>query len=99
MASPDSAILLVLRHEGGYQPPDPSDPSSPSKFGISEKDYIAWAGLAEAKVENMVESEARLYYLAAWWDRGSYASLNEQALADRYFDLSVNMGTHQATKC
>ena len=99
MALPDSAIRMALEHEGGYQAPDPADPSSPSKFGVSQQEYLAWTGETIANVENMLESEAKLYYLENFWHKGCYSALSEQSVADRYFDLSVNMGTHQATKC
>jgi lysozyme family protein len=98
MATSDSAIKLVLGHEGGYVN-DPGDPGGATKYGVTQKDYTAWTGDENLNVANLLPSEAVQYYQEAWWEKGCYAQIEEQAVADRYFDLAVNLGTSRATKC
>ena len=98
MALPDTAIRMVLTHEGGYCN-DPDDSGGATCMGVTQRDYVNWLGDSNSNVKNITHSEATLYYLEVWWNKGCYSSLLEQSVADRYFDLSVNMGTHQATKC
>lgn len=97
MAESEPAIDMVLRHEGG-KADSPADPGGRTNFGITQANYQAWKRDFTCDVFDCTKFEAQRYYLEKWWNVGSYSQITDQDVANRYFDLSVNMGPRPATK-
>ena len=106
MASFDEAVKNILVIEGGFVD-NPNDPGGATNHGISLrflqtiKDYelgdidndgdIDYFDVAEMKVV-----EAKALYKKYWWDKYKYEDIPDQAVANKIFDMSVNMGARQA---
>jgi lysozyme family protein len=110
MSNFDTAIITVLKHEGGYVN-DPQDPGGATNFGISLK-YLhslgdLWShfdfdfdGDVDAEdIKKMTKEEAIEIYRQYWWDKNQYERILNQQIATKVFDLAVNMGSVQAHKC
>lgn len=107
----EDAIQKTLQHEGRFVD-DPDDPGGATNFGVSlrfvkgELDGTKVAGVefdlnGDGKVDvedirNMTRDMAIAVYFKAFWD-DRFEQL-AAPLAEKYFDLSVNMGKRQATK-
>ncbi len=106
----DRAVEVVLQHEGGLVD-DPDDPGGITNHGISLRflrRVRPGARLGEASggaragpedVRNLTRSEAIELYRRHFWHRYGYASLWDQRVATKVFDLSVNMGPRGAHVC
>ena len=81
----NKAIEKVLSHEGGYVT-DINDPGGETHFGISKKSY------PDLDIQNLTRDEAIGIYRHDWWARLRYCELQDDAIAYKVFDLSVNMG-------
>jgi lysozyme family protein len=104
------AIPLVLKHEGGLSN-NPSDPGGITNYGISLR-FLKGLGnqvpsgviiddqsTADAyDVRNMSIAEATILYKQDWWDKYQYGSINNQLLANKVFDIAVNIGSVEAAK-
>ena len=88
MADFDLAIAVVLRNEGGYVS-DPGDPGGETKYGISKHFY---PGLDISALT--VEAATEIYRRDFW----RYDGVTDQAVANKVFDLGVNIGMHKAVK-
>jgi len=91
MATFDAAVDVVLQREGGYSN-DPADAGQETNFGISKRAF------PEEDIPNLTEARAREIYRVFWWDRYEYWRLEDQKIATKVFDLSVNTGPSQAHK-
>lgn len=91
MSNFDEAIKTVLRHEGGYVN-NPADPGGETKYGISKRSY------PNLDIKNLTSERAAAIYKADWWDRFRYETIDDQRVATKIFDMSVNMGSKQAHK-
>lgn len=87
MADFDLAISIVLKNEGGYKD-DPSDPGGETKYGISKRSY------PQVDIKNLTEEEASAIYLRDFW---KFDGMTNQMLANKVFDMYVNMG-HSAIR-
>jgi lysozyme family protein len=85
MAEFELAITGTLKNEGGYED-DPSDPGGETNFGISKRSY------PQVDIKNLTKEEASAIYLRDFW---KFNGLANQMLANKVFDMYVNMG-HQA---
>ncbi len=81
----DKLIGAVLEHEGGYVN-DPDDPGGETKHGISKRSY---PGL---DIVNLTESQARDIYYRDWWLRLRCNEIQDDRIAQKYLDTSVNVG-------
>lgn len=79
----------MLPHEGGYAN-DPADPGGETKFGISKRTY------PNLDIKHLTESDAQSIYQRDFWEPYPYKLLNSQDVANKVFDLAVNMGHHRA---
>lgn len=104
MSTFDPAIKVVLQHEGGYVN-NPNDPGGATKFGISlrflkgipEFGDFNGDGIVDIQdIKNMDRADAVTIYKACWWDKYKYYNIDDQTLATKVFDLSVNMGANRA---
>lgn len=91
MSSFEIAIERVLKHEGGYVN-NPADKGGETNYGISKRSY------PNLDIKNLSLDQAKAIYKRDFWDRGKYALINNDLVAAKVFDLSVNMGASQAIK-
>lgn len=91
MALFDPAFEFLLPHEGGLVD-DPDDPGGITKYGISKLTY------PEVDVANLSVEDAAAIYKRDWWDAHNYDCITDQKIANKVFDLAVNMGASQAHK-
>jgi lysozyme family protein len=100
------ALGFLLPHEGLYSNAK-NDSGGPSKFGVSLR-FIDEEGINidvnhdgpanKTDVLLMSKSEAADIYRQYWWDKYKYYLINDKNIAAKVFDMSVNMGGHQAHK-
>lgn len=111
MSTFDLAIPTVLKHEGLFSN-DPNDPGGATKYGISlrwlksltdrnadgflvgDLDHDGDVDINDIK--DITQDDAKGFYKKYWWDRYGYQSINDQSIATKILDLSVNMGSIQA---
>ena len=100
MATFEKAIPIILKHEGGLVD-HKADPGGITNFGISLrflKDFpedgdINADGVVNAEdIRNMTVRDAMKIYHKHWWVKYRYDLINDQTIATKIFDLSVNMG-------
>lgn len=82
MADFELAITNTLRNEGGYNN-DPSDPGGETNFGIDKRSY------PQVDIKNLTEAQAEAIYLRDFW---KFSGIINQMLANKVFDMYVNMG-------
>ncbi|MBF0590251.1 MAG: hypothetical protein HQL53_14110 [Magnetococcales bacterium] len=108
MANFESAISIVLQHEGGYVN-DPVDPGGATNYGVSLRFLRATGDLDLGDVDGdgdidaddirqMNRDQAIAIYRSEFWDRGGYEHIRHQNVANKLFDAAVNMGPKQAHK-
>ena len=86
MADFESALKKTLRFEGGYSN-DPSDPGGETKFGVSKRSY------PNLDIASLTIADAAAIYRKDYW---TYDSVQSQAVAEKVFDMAVNMGPNEA---
>lgn len=104
MSNFTEAVHIVLGNEGHYVN-DPVDPGGATNFGVSLR-FLKGVGEDIDKdgdvdiddIKNMSVEDAMDIYQKYWWDKYSYELIEDQALATKIFDLSINMGSKQAHK-
>jgi|ERR1035437_3547787 lysozyme family protein len=107
MATFQEAIGKTLLFEGGYAN-NPSDSGGETYRGISRKNWPKWVGWALidsvgtlSRLSGSLDSNIPLqglviaFYLKNFW---RYDGLQDQEVADKVFDLSVNVGKVHALK-
>ena len=106
MATFESAIPVILEHEGGFVN-HPNDPGGATNFGISLRfladypevgDFDQDGDVDVEDIANMTVEQAMLVYRMFWWDKFRYDRINDQTIATKVFDFSVNMGASRAHK-
>lgn len=104
MATFEKAIPIILAHEGGYVN-HPNDPGGATNFGISLRfladhpsvgDFNDDGAVDVQDIRNMTVEDAMMIYKMFWWDKFKYGNINDQTIATKIFDFSVNMGAHRA---
>lgn len=90
MADFKIAVLLTLKHEGGYVD-DPLDPGGRTNMGITQKD------LPDIDIRTLTVAQAVAYYSANYW-KALYSQINDQSIANKLFDLGVLFGVRTAVK-
>lgn len=83
MASFRIAVELVLGVEGGYSN-DPEDPGGGTNFGISKRSH------PDEDIKNLTRDRAIQIYREVYW---RYDWIPSQEVANKLFDMTVNMGT------
>lgn len=106
MATFESAISLILKHEGGWVN-NPNDPGGATNFGISlrfladhphDGDFDGDGDVDAEDIKNMSVEDAKVVYKKFWWIKYSYGNIADQTIATKVLDLSVNMGASRAHK-
>jgi lysozyme family protein len=96
MADFAPAVIVILKHEGGLVD-NPADPGGCTNYGISLRWYLTVNPSATASdIESMSQATAADLYQQYWWNKFGYGQINDQTVATKIFDMSVNMGDHQA---
>jgi lysozyme family protein len=91
MALFDPAFDFMLPHEGTAYVCDPRDPGGATKYGISQRAY------PDIDIENLTLDGAKTIYQRRYW-LPIYERIMSQECANKVFDMSVNMGTHESHK-
>jgi lysozyme family protein len=91
MAEFSPAFNFLLPHEGAYSN-IPHDPGGPTKFGISALRY------PELNIHDLTLADAETIYRRDWWEKYGYGRIDDQDIANKVFDLAVNMGPAKACK-
>lgn len=92
------AVNVVLEHEGGYSN-DPDDPGGETNFGITQTDleeHTKEFTSFPKDVKDLTRIEAEYFYKTVYWDKYNYNAINSLPIATKLFDMSVNMGAHEA---
>ena len=80
----EPAIAFVLAHEGGYSN-NPADKGGPTNFGLSQRQYPTM------KMRSLTREQAIEIYRRDYW-LTIYEQIVNQAVANKVFDMAVNMG-------
>ena len=86
----DTAVALVLEHEGGYSV-NPRDPGGETKYGISKRAY------PEINIASLTIERAKEIYKADYWRPLSADDL-PVGVALQVFDFGVNAGVSRSAK-
>jgi len=92
-----SAFDKTVGHEGGYSY-HAADKGGATRFGITEK--VARAYGYKGEMKSLPLNTAREIYKRDYWDaiRGDDISLVSSEVAEKLFDIGVNMGTGIAVR-
>jgi lysozyme family protein len=85
------AVEKILANEGGYVK-DPSDPGGETNFGISKRSYPL------LDIENLTKEQAKSIYYRDYWLGSKCNLIKDFELAQKVFDLSVNLGITTSIK-
>jgi len=85
------AFDFMIPHEGGYVD-DPADAGGETKYGISKRDHPT------LDIANLTMDEARTIYEHEYWNPYPYGQIDNQNVANKVFDATVNMGSSQSHK-
>lgn len=99
MAKFEPALILVLKNEGGICN-NPDDAGGITSHGISLRFYRKKIKVdaTEDDIRNLPSEAIAEIYEEYFWNRQQYELINNQRLANRIFDLSVNLGPSAANK-
>jgi lysozyme family protein len=90
MANFQIAVALVLKHEGGYEPPGTGDPGGETNWGISKRAY------PNLDIKNLTRDDAIAIYQRDYWT--PYMSAQSQPMANCMLDAAVNQGQGAAER-
>jgi lysozyme family protein len=90
MSDFNTAVELILKHEGGYVD-HPEDPGGETKFGISKRAY------PDLEIASLSEHDAKEIYREDYWNKIKGDEL-PFPLALLTFDAAVNSGRKRASK-
>lgn len=108
MSDFEEAVEYVIKMEGGLRE-NISDGGGITNFGISlrflreiptEKlrRYSIFEPVNEQTIRNLEEPQAKFIYRGEFWDEAPFQVIESQKLCNYFFDMCINLGTHQATK-
>jgi len=99
LASFLDAVELTLENEGGYVN-HPSDPGGATNFGISLR-FLKTINpeATEDTIKDLTLLEAGKIYIEHFWVANRYCKIESQEVANKVFDMCVNMGQLRANKC
>ena len=93
MSEFEPALQMVLFNEGGLVD-NPSDPGGITNLGISlrfyQKNIKKWADKND--ILDLTVNDAAAIYKKFFWNKQPFCKILNQKLANRCFDLCVNMG-------
>jgi len=86
----EQAIRITLQWEGGYSN-DLDDPGGATNFGITQAD------MPDTDIRSLTEPQAVQYYYEHYW-KPLYSQIQSQLVANKIFDMGVNLGIGTAVK-
>lgn len=101
MADFTIALDITLKYEGlsetstGYVN-HPNDRGGETNFGITKQSAINNGFTREMK--DMTLDDAKVIYKKSYWDVNKLSDINDQNIANKLFDIGVNMGVRTAGK-
>ena len=104
MSNFETAITILLKHEGGFVN-NVHDAGGITNYGVSLRflkdhpelgDFDHDGDVDADDIKNMSEDDAKNVYKTCWWDKFNYGLINDQTIATKTFDYSVNMGAKRA---
>lgn len=101
MASFELAINKTLDNEGGAKyTNNPKDPGGATKYGISLRFYRENINknANEDTIRNLDKNGAIGIYEAHFWNPNRYKDIKHQPIAEKIFDMGVNMGCSTSNK-
>lgn len=114
MSSFERAMPTIQLHEAGLAN-DPDDPGGITNFGISIRWLLTTGdldhdGLPDGDIDGdgdidaddikkLTQPLADKLFLLYWWNKFKYGQINNQVIATKVFDFSINMGSLPAHKC
>jgi lysozyme family protein len=90
MATFEEAVNNTLQWEGKYTW-DPNDPGGETNWGISKRDH------PNEDIKNMTVDRAKAIYREGYW-KDLYGEISLQPVANKLFDMGVNMGVGTAVR-
>jgi len=93
----NAAVAVVLKHEGGYL--EDHTTGEISKFGITAE-FLRSIGLPHDRdaIRSLTREQAIAIYREHWWEKYGFERIQEQRVANKLFDLAVNLGPQRATR-
>lgn len=91
MADFQTALNITLDNEGKYVN-NPNDPGGETKYGISKRSY-PHLNIAELTLEKAIA-----LYKEDFWDKMKLDQITHQILANKIFDIGVNIGIRPIIK-
>lgn len=102
----DDIVANTLKHEGGFVD-DPVDTGGATKWGISLRFAMLVEDIIDMDLDDdgdvdvddiklITRSIAKGIYKAQFWEKYRYWKINSVPIAQKVFDLSVNMGPYKA---
>ena len=88
MADFKISVTKTLLHEGGYTN-NPADPGGATNMGIEQKEW------PDGDIKNITQDQAIEFYSERYW-KNLYSQIENQAIADKLFDLGVLFGVGTA---
>lgn len=114
MAELKVAMPTIFMHEGSYVN-NRNDPGDATNYGISLQFLLSTGDLDKdgwidgdvnhdgkvnfEDIKSMTEDEAIRLYSIYFWNKYNYGNIQDQQIATKIFDLSINMGSVGAHKC
>lgn len=89
MSNFEKSITVVLLHEGGWVN-NPKDPGGETKYGITKRSY------PHLDIKTLTKSKAKAIYKKDFWAPFNYDQIENDDVATKIFDTSVNMGSKRA---
>jgi len=83
------AIKFVLNNEGGYSNNN-NDNGGETKYGISKRMY------PDLDISSLTINEAIKIYYRDFWSTNRYYEIDDEKIAAKVFDLSINIGVKEA---
>lgn len=101
MSDFQTAITILLKHEGGYNPSD--NLRGAANFGITQKTYDELKYPARVSgwpvaVRDLTKEQAKLFYYEQFWTANRCGAIEDPKLATLFFSLGVNCGLGRAAR-
>lgn len=100
MANFMTAIVRLIKHEGGYAAQD--NGRGAVNFGITQKTYdeLGWATRKgwPLTVKDLKRPQAEEFYYEEFWCKSRANKIDNESLASLLFELSVNCGLGRAAR-
>jgi lysozyme family protein len=97
MANFEPAVQLTLQNEGGFF--HNTKTGEVVNHGVTLS-FASGCGLCGSNdqdfIKNLTEQQATDIYKKHFWDPHNFGSINDQSVANKAFDLTVNMGAGAA---